>query len=527
MKQKLFMGVAAIFVILAGIILNQIDSEVDTSRYHQHLEQPSAEELLPCDFKDSGICTHLPIILIETGGQKIPGAAYTVATKDGDTATMYEKGNYGEEEILAKVSTVEKIGRWHHESDKPDLHSLAYIRYRGDSSRYFDKRGYRIKLVNEKNVGKDNDLPLLGMSSESDWALHGPFLDKTLIRNYMWMNISAEIMGYAPNVRFCELIVDGKYQGLYVLMETIKVAKSRVSLTHYKKGDPVTSYIVEITGLPDPERTINNFTKYTKRMENPRTIEVIYPTRDTSTPEIIKYVETDFNEIERILYSSKMYDGSELWSEKIDLNSAADYYILQEFLMINDVFSKSTFFHKDVRGKLHLGPVWDYNNALNNFFFPLDEGEFIVARNGWFETLLTSKDFVNTVLRRYHELRKGVLSNEYLRNYINETVAWLGPAVDRNFEVWGYSFDIDNLSRNEMRVSSDYNEIFANASFEEYSSLYERMLEEAVQLNPKSHHEAVTWMKNTIIYRGSWLDRNMHILLQYCADSKKHSKMVD
>lgn len=51
-----------------------------------------------------------------------------------------------------------------------------------------------MKLVEDAEGLVNRDLPLLGMSKESDWALHGPFLDKTLIRNYMWMNISAEIM---------------------------------------------------------------------------------------------------------------------------------------------------------------------------------------------------------------------------------------------------------------------------------------------------------------------------------------------
>ena len=43
------------------------------------------------------------------------------------------------------------------------------------------------------------------MDPHHEWVLHGPFLDKTLIRNYMWYNIAGEIMDYAPNVRFCEV----------------------------------------------------------------------------------------------------------------------------------------------------------------------------------------------------------------------------------------------------------------------------------------------------------------------------------
>ena len=30
---------------------------------------------------------------------------------------------------------------------------------------------------------------MLGMDAFDEWALHGPYLDKTLIRNYMWYNL--------------------------------------------------------------------------------------------------------------------------------------------------------------------------------------------------------------------------------------------------------------------------------------------------------------------------------------------------
>ena len=61
----------------------------------------------------------------------------------------------------------------------------------------------------------------MGMDAHYEWAMHGPYLDKSLIRNYMWYNIAGEIMDYAPNVRFCEVIINGEYKGLYVMTGTI------------------------------------------------------------------------------------------------------------------------------------------------------------------------------------------------------------------------------------------------------------------------------------------------------------------
>ena len=85
----------------------------------------------------------------------------------------------------------------------------------------------------------------------------------------MWMNISAEIMGYAPEVRFCEVILDGEYQGVYVLMETIKEGEDRVNLSDYEEGSDVTSYLIRLDAAnfdgtsDDGDVVIQNYTWYT------------------------------------------------------------------------------------------------------------------------------------------------------------------------------------------------------------------------------------------------------------------------
>ena len=83
----------------------------------------------------------------------------------------------------------------------------------------FEKAPYRLNFVDEN--GEDRDLEVMGMSAHSDWVLYGPYMNKSLVRNYLWYNIAGEIMEWAPNVRYCELILDGEYRGLYLMVETI------------------------------------------------------------------------------------------------------------------------------------------------------------------------------------------------------------------------------------------------------------------------------------------------------------------
>ena len=524
MRSRIIFAVTALALLVCALGFSAAGSQTPVVRYHQHLEQPGEEQLGPCASCDgTALCTHLPVLRIDTGGQKIPGAAILDGTYQ---ITGYETGDHGEAQILTSVETVEGEGVYHHGNDAATLSARAYLRYRGDTSRAFSKHSYLIKLVESDDPLQNRDLPLLGMEADNEWALHGPFLDKTLLRNYMWMNLSAEVMGSAPDVRFCELLVDGEYQGVYVLMETNTRGDGRVRLTEYTPGDPVCSYLVRIGTNTNPLKTVEPFSFYTARLEAGSCVEVLYPTALEQTEAVHDYVTADLSGIERLLFSA---DRDE-WEDVIDRASFVDYYILQEFLAVNDAFTKSTYLYRDVRGKLHAGPVWDYNNVLDNFFRPIEAEGFLLSRRGYFAPLMTDPDFVEAVIRRYRELRQGVLSEEYLNTYINETAAWLGGAVDRNYSVWGYTFDTENgrLSQAEYRqpALNDVARVIADHGYgTEATSRW--LMDEVRRLNPADHEQSMEWMRDYMNRRGRWLDRHIETLRQHCASSKTSSHQTD
>ena len=525
-KTKLLYLLTAVAALAAAVVFTQWDAlNGGTERYHQHLEQPSGEELGPCAVcgGEADLCTHLPVICVDTGGQFIPGKG--IFDSDG-MLLSYETGPNGETEIPVTVRTVDGEGVWHHAGDEPSVTAQATFRIRGNSSRAFSKSSYRIELYENGDPEDGLDLPLLGMEPGDEWALHGPFLDKTLIRNYMWMNISAEVMGDAPDVRFCELVLDGEYQGLYLLMETISEGPGRVDLTDYRAGDAVCSYIVRICSRPNPAKTLDAFSFYTDRLDSERGIELLYPTLDYQTQQVKDYVAADFSELEKVLYSSQIPQGDGAYKRMLDLDSFVDFYILQEFLAVNDAFSKSTYFYKDVRGKLYAGPVWDYNNVFDNFFVPLEMEGFILDQRGWFGQLMMDSDFVERVIDRWHSLRRDVLSEERLNEYIDQTIAWLGDAVDRNFQVWGWSFDPTQLGSLERREPNWWDVAQASEGLgpEEQKQAAAQMV---AALNPSDLDEAVDWMREYMNERGRWIDQNIETLRRHCQQSKNASLIVD
>ena len=181
------------------------------------------------------------------------------------------------------------------------------------------------------------------------------------------------------------------------------------------------------------------------------------------------------------------------------MDSFAEYFILNELMVNYDAGSYSTYIYKDISGKYKMC-VWDFNNACDNY----QEGSFMTVQHfelqnkPWFAMLMKDEDFVECVIEKYKTLRKTVFSDEYLNEYIDGVIEYLGPAIERNNERWASSFSDDTLLQPESR-------------------------------NLHSYNEAVAQLKSFFIERTAWLDDNIETLRQYCASSKikKYTEVTD
>ena len=483
MKSKIIYILTIVCVLIASVTFYSID--ISSHRIHQHLDerwQPS---------EDDDTATHLPIVSIQTNGQKIPGSR--IIQEDGTAYT--ELSDSMSESVITDFTLIDEQNGKNHISDEASVKSLADIHIRGNSSRYFDKKSYSIHLIDED--GKENPQSLAGMSAHDEWVLHGPFLDRSYIRNYLCMNIAGEIMEYAPNVRFCELWIDGEYQGLYLLMETISRGEGRIEINKTNDNSYVTSFIVRWDRIGKGDHELNNFTYYTYESDQ-SALDIRYPGNNTLTAEKEEYISQQISQVEKMLYSMSLWE--ENLSNYLDLESFAEYFIINEFFRNIDAGQFSTFLYSDVRGKIKTA-VWDFNNCCDNNADGINNEIGFSMQNGiWFSQLLKNRSFVALVVEKYHQLRESPLSTDYILNYIDETDAWLKEAIIRNDEVWGYVYDLENYDI--------YN----------YLSPVER--------NMESHEEAIEQLKHFIEERGQWLDEHIESLYQYCSESKNANEML-
>ncbi len=461
MRKRLLIIIAPVLFLAAVLLIAGVKRDSDKLETAE-----SVPETAPLQSRiDAGETLHsLPIIHIDTFSRPIE--------KESDT--------------WVHISVIDQANSGNFLSDSPELSSAALINYRGASSHnIFDKKQYHIEFHPKEGDMGNRDLAVLGMGKGSDWVLNGPFLDRTLLRNHLIFGFSRQILDWAPDTRLCEVYLDGKYQGVYVLIESVKNDPERLGLTDYGLVSGHTAYVVK----RDRDDTEGNLIQ-TYGLLNGHTsyrLSIVYPNAKKITEDQREYISNDISRFEQALYSDYFDDPKHGYAAHIDVDNFVDYYIINEFTMISDASYLSTFIYKDAGGKIRM-TVWDFNNAFNNYMWddkPIDK--FLVAENNWYHRLFRDKAFTEKVIARYKELRGGVLSEEALLSQIDEYVLTLGGAIDRNFKVWGYTFYEGMLSNDAQGNSRD----------------------------PGSYEEAISQLKECIRLRGEFLDNNIEELYRY------------
>ena len=384
----------------------------------EEMEEWDAPEEEMLEYYDLGkFSTTLPVIYMNTMGQQIlkENAIWgNIALLDGN----------GEEQSVFSV---------------PNSIYPTTIKYRGASSyNRFDKKQYRIKFYKNKK-DSEKKVSLAGMGANSEWVLNGPYLDKTLIRNKLVYDLARELNGWAPDSRFVELFVDGEYQGVYLAVEPVTNGESRLRLSKFGLLSGETAYIVSRDRSNTEAEELVTWGKTAGYTNN--SLYIGYPSKNKVTEKQKAYIQKDISEFEQVLYGENFNDKRLGYQAYIDMDNWVDYFIINEFAMNYDAGNLSTYIYKELGGKLQLA-VWDFNNGFDNFQGSGKSTDILhTVKNSWIEKLWQDKNFRDRVCERYGQLRKTTLSDEHIAEKIASYQKELGDAVDRNFKVWGYSFN--------------------------------------------------------------------------------------
>ena len=325
------------------------------------------------------------------------------------------------------------------------------IEIRGSTSQQYPKKNYALET--QDNLGNNLQVSVLGMHLENDWILYGPYPDKTLIRNVLTFDLARKMGHYASDTRYCELMSNGDYRGIYVMMERIKRDVGRVNIQNLHEtnnwGDSLTGgYIMKVDKLTG-EVGMSWASNY-----NP---EVLFQFHDPEYDELSNlqrdYMINFIESFEDALWGPDFEDPNSGYPFYIDQQSFQDFTILQELGRTVDGYRSSSFFHKDKNAlnwnsKIVAGPMWDFNLSYGNADYcdaDLTTGwqynfddvcDFSTSIPFWWERLLDSQLYRDGLKCRWNRLRQGPLSTQSIHNFIDSVALEIEEARIRNFQRW-------------------------------------------------------------------------------------------
>jgi hypothetical protein len=320
------------------------------------------------------------------------------------------------------------------------------IEIHGSSSIYYPKLGYKFECRN--GAGDDEDCALAGLPEGSDWVLHAPYSDKSYMRNALAFGIGGDVGEAAgrwePRTRFVEVILDGEYVGVYLLIERISRESDRLDIpkTTLDDGSVAGGFIVKADG----HRSAGFDTAIGTQ------IDWVSPKADSVTPAEAAYLLSWFDQMETVLAGPDFADPTVGYAAWIDVDAWVDHWLVNELTHNIDAYRLSAYLWTDGppgASLLRAGPLWDFDRAWGNcnycgtwstagwIYDDLAACGYPDVFPMWWERLREDPAFQQRLRARWEELRLDTLSNASLRERIATFRAALARAEVRDQERWG------------------------------------------------------------------------------------------
>ena len=392
----------------------------------------STTPALPFNYTSSD----LPIVVINTNGLVIPD----------------------DPKIVAHMGIIDNgFGNRNYLTDSFNIYNANIgIELRGSWSQTFPQKQYGFETLDSLN--QTVDTVVMGMPSENDWILNAPYNDKTCMRNVLVYDIANKTGHYASRTRYCEVMLNGNYQGIYVMMEKVKRDENRVDIskllpTDTSAVDITGGYIIKIDKVTGSGGGAGWNSLFSGIPGTPIHFQYEYPDAVTLVPKQKTYIKLYVDSFEKALNASWFLNVDSGYKKYIDLQSFVDYFILNETCKNVDSYRLSTFLYKQKitkGGKLVIGPAWDYNIAFRNADYCAGmqfsgwqyQYNTICGTSGgdnvpfWWTKMLQDPAYTSLLKCRWQELRATTLNTDTLLNMIDSIATVLDEAKDRHFFKW-------------------------------------------------------------------------------------------
>lgn len=343
----------------------------------------------------------------------------TVVIHTQDNVEPYDK----EHEITCLITIISDNGT-------TVLTDTATIRERGNASRTFPKKPYRIKFANKHKV-------LGSAANAKKWTLINNYGDKTLMRNQLAFELSRRFgMPYTPFCAYVDVILNGDYKGCYQLCDQIEVRKNRVDITEMAptdiSGEALTGgYLIEADAYAYEEPYQGMFWS-----DKGTGVTIKSPEDDVITPEQKEYIRSHYNKMENV------------WRTYLDRNTFLRHFLVGEMSGNTDTYWSMYMYKHRSNDTLYVGPCWDFDLAFENDdrTYPISHlNDYIYRTNG--STTGYLKDLVDQIVVKdaaskrqlasiWAQIRQSGFTEESFIAYIDEQEDLLEQSQRLNFMRW-------------------------------------------------------------------------------------------
>lgn len=338
--------------------------------------------------------TGLPIVYVDTWGKEID-------SKETDVRASLKINGIGRFQDLEEVS--------------------CRIRGRGNTTWCWPKKPYLVKMDEKQSV--------FGLPKHKRWVLLANFMDRTLMRNIIAFKVGSMMsnLDWTPHCQSVELVLNGKHQGTYLLVEPVRADDDRVPCEdgflfecdfHYDNPvqwmDPHGECVQMWGGIP---------------------FAVKYPDSKELTPQQLTGAKALVSSA-----ATAIYDGGE-YSKYIDVASFIDYWIVFEVMGNHELGNPgSVYMHTlSEKGRLVAGPVWDFDWGILSYRTSPQAQTGLLGRNAiWYAKLFDDPVFKAAVRKRWNEVLPSLRT---VPSFIDETEKALQASSELNFAMWNPAED--------------------------------------------------------------------------------------
>ena len=331
------------------------------------------------------------------------------------------------------------------------------IRGRGNTTWYWSKKPYTLKM--------DSKTSFFGFPAHKRWVLLANFMDRTLMRNLVAMKVSSlTSLAWTPRCRSVELVLNGRHEGTYLLIEQVKVDKNRVNVKDGYMLESDFHYDNKVQWM-DPHGKCVQFSSGIP-------FGIKHPDEDEVTPDEIQFAKEYVDHVASVIYGPDFRDPEKGYASVIDVASFIDYWIVFEVMGNHELGNPgSVYYYFEKDGKMKAGPCWDFDwGVLSYQYNPAAQTGLVNGKACWYARLFEDPAFRAKVKARYEQLLpqlKTVLS------YIDEMEKELQASAKLNFQKWNPAEDA--WTNGGRIINGDENMSFTDA-VARLRSIYEERL---------------------------------------------------